>query len=473
MDLDFPNEVIEKLLLKRALADKSWLNILQNIYDKRWFKTENTGLVLKLVLNYYKKYNSIPNSQIIQALVKKYIEKVPDGAVKLSDVQLLLTEISNLEMNLPEDVLNSNLKEFIRRNAFYNSLYDNAELLDRDPASYQKVVDKCLENFDRVQKITFNDTDLGLNYFDEQAMKDHWDYIRNPEAKIKTGWDSLDDYTNGGFLKDGKMLALFMAQAGLGKSVFLSNLAVNFLKQNLSVVVISLEMSENVYATRFDAHISKKNINKLHENEETAIERIKEFYTEHPKANLYIKEYPPRSIRPSDIQIYLENLKNAGKHFDVIIIDYLNLVLAQQNSDNMFKDGLAVSEKLRALSYIFKCPVISAVQSNTEGMNSETIGMENISESRGIAHTADFIAALYQLDDDRENGLINMRLLKNRLGGRVGKTSNFRLDPETLNVTDLTFDNSFILDTDEEESKLGALMKKIPNISTDIDVSSL
>jgi len=61
----------------------------------------------------------------------------------------------------------------------------------------------------------------------------------------------------------------------------------------------------------------------------------------------------------------------------------------------MFKDGLAVSEKLRALSYMFKCPVISAVQSNTEGMNSETIGMENISESRGIAHTADFIAALY------------------------------------------------------------------------------
>lgn len=44
-------------------------------------------------------------------------------------------------------------------------------------------------------------------------------------------------------MKDGKMLAIFMGQAGLGKSVFLSNIAVNFLKQNLSVVVISLEMS--------------------------------------------------------------------------------------------------------------------------------------------------------------------------------------------------------------------------------------
>lgn len=56
-----------------------------------------------------------------------------------------------------------------------------------------------------------------------------------------------------------------MGQAGLGKSVFLSNVAVNFLKQGLSAVVISLEMSQDVYGARFDAHISKKNINMLNE----------------------------------------------------------------------------------------------------------------------------------------------------------------------------------------------------------------
>ena len=473
MELDFPNEIIEKLLLKKAMSDKGWLNILQNVYDKRWFKTENIGLVLKLILNYHKKYNSIPNVAIINALAAKYIEKVPDSGINISSITTLLSEIKNLEMNIPDEVLNNNLKEFIRRNAFYNALYDNAEILDKDPTAYQKVVDKCLENFDRVQKITFNDTDLGLNYFDEQAMKNHWDYIRNPEAKVKTGWDSLDDYTCGGFLKDGKMLGLFMAQAGLGKSVFLSNLAVNLLKQNLSVAVISLEMSENVYATRFDAHISDKNINRLHEFEETAVERIKTFYADHPKANLYIKEYPPRSICSRDIETYLENLKNAGQKLDVVIVDYLNLVLPNHRSDSMYKDGLTVSEELRRLSYIFKCPFISAVQSNSEGMNSEAIDMQNVAESRGIVHTADFLAALYQKDDDREHGIINMRILKNRLGGRVGKLSTFSLNPETLTVTDLTYDNKFVIDNDEEESKLGQLMAKIPNISTDIDVGSL
>ena len=211
MELDFSNETLEKLLLKKILIDKNWLNILSKLYDKRWFVDNCIGPTIKNVLAFYDKYGSIPSIKTIHALTKKYIEKYPDCGITLSNVQQLLTEVSNLNLNLPDNVLNANLKEYVRRNVFYNSLYDNAELLEKNPDNYQKVVDKCLENFDRAQKITFNDTDLGLNYFDEEAMKTHWDFIKNPEAKVKTGWDSLDSYTNGGFLKDGKMLALFMA----------------------------------------------------------------------------------------------------------------------------------------------------------------------------------------------------------------------------------------------------------------------
>jgi replicative DNA helicase len=467
MELDFSNDTLERLMLKKALIDKKWLNILSKVYDKRWFKDICIGPTLKNIIAFYNKYDSIPNIQTIHALTKKYIEKYPNCEFKLSDVQQLLTEVSNINLNLSDDVINANLKEYIRRNAFYNSLYDNAELLERSPDNYEKVVDKCLENFDKVQKITFNDTDLGLDYFDEESMKSHWEFIRNPAAKIKTGWESIDSYTTGGFLKDGKMLALFMAQAGLGKSVFLSNLGVNYLKQNLGVVVISLEMSQDVYAQRFDAHISQFDINKLNENTDSAIQKIKEFYKQYPGSNLYLKEYPPRSICSKDIEQYLDNLKNSGKKFDVIIIDYLNLVLPNRKTDSMFRDGLTVSEELRALSYKFNCPVVSAVQCNTEGMASAEIDMQNVSESRGIVHTVDALFALYQLDEDRENGIINLKVIKNRLGGKVGKHAVFKLDAETLALADITFDNNFSIDTNNSE--LGNIMKNLPDISSDLE----
>lgn len=438
MELDFNDEMIEKMLLKKALVDRKWLNILSSVFDSRWFSVKNMSTILMLVVKYYGKYGTVPSNKVISAMVQKYGEKNPELDVQAAEVNELLAEVSSIDVGVSDEAISTNLKEFIRRKAFYEALMDNTSLLEKDPTSYGQVVEKCLENFDRVQKITFNDVDLGLNYFDPAAMVKHWEYIRNPEAKIKTGWTSLDFYTHGGFLKDGRSLYLVMAQAGLGKSVFLSNLAVNFLKQDLGVVVISLEMSEDVYGTRFDAHISRSDINKLQENEESVVAAVKKFHADHPKARLYVKEFPPKTISCNEIEVYLENLKNAGHEFDVVIVDYLNLLkgTTARASDNMFSEGLEVSEKLRAISYKFLKPVISAVQANSEGMNNEDIGMEHISQSRGVAFTADFLIALYQSNDSRERGEISGRLLKNRLGGRVGKVLTFGLDADSLCLTD-------------------------------------
>ena len=479
MDLDFTNDTIEKMLLKKALSDKHWLSILSNVYDslfgkiqnkefrekKSLFKNRDFSLILRLAMKYFQKYDKSPDNNVIQLLAKKYQELHPAECIDIAKINTVLSELQNANYNIGDDILNKNFKDFIRSQAMYETLSQNVEILTSENGDYQKVVDKCLENFDKVQKITFDDTDLGMQYFNEAAMKEHWDFLKNPEAKIKTLWRKVDDITNGGFLKDGRMLALIMAQAGLGKSVFLSNLAVNFMKQNLSVVVISLEMSENVYAARFDAHISKKNINRLAENEEVATERIREFYQQHPKANLFIKEYPPRSVRTRDIANYLENLKNAGHHFDVIIIDYLGLVLPNRSQDSMYKDGQMVSEELRGLSYLFKVPVISAVQCNSEGMNNATIDMQNVAESKAIVHTVDFLAVLTRTPDERELGKINMRILKNRFGGQIGAVCSFRMDNDTLEIADTSYDN------DIESSTTSNMLKNFKENKQNIESS--
>ena len=436
MEIDFSREDVEKMLLKKAVLDKKWMNILSNTFDKRFFKTPYLSLIATIVVKYYGKYGHAPSSQCLVSMVKSYSEKHPDEKIDLPSVNQAIAEINSFDLKVPDEVANANMKEFIRKNAFYNALYDNADMLGKDENSYAKVVEKCLENFDRVQKITFNDTALGMEYFDSNAMEEHWKYISNPESKISTGFNSIDVYTHGGFLKEGRSLYLVMAQAGLGKSLFLSNLAVNFLKQGLKVVVISLEMSEDVYAQRFDAHISKNDINKLDATHEDSLSKIKNFYAEHPTASLFIKEYPPKSVTCNDIRAYLDSLKLAGHSFDVLVVDYLNLVKSSIKSDNMFVDGLDVSEKLRAISYEFKVPVISAIQTNREGMNNAAAGMENISQSSGIAFTADFLLSLFRTEEDRQQGMIIGRILKNRLGGQVGKTVAFTLNESNLVLED-------------------------------------
>lgn len=61
-----------------------------------------------------------------------------------------------------------------------------------------------------------------------------------------------------------------------------------------------------------------------------------------------------------------------------------------------------------------------------------------------------------------------MRLVKNRLGGQIGKICRFKMDPETLTVADITFDNSFEI-AENESSAIGNIIKNYSGISSDIN----
>lgn len=467
MELDFSRDILEKLLLKQILTDKQYMNVVSQNFDKRWFKVGNISLLFELSTKYFQKYGKIPNGKILKALVKGFIERKHRDDLNVSEIGDLIDSALSIEIGIDKEILEKYLNDFIRKQALYTAIMDNVEDIEKDSDA---VLDKCLARFDEINKISFMQKDLGMDYFDLDDMAKHWEYITNPEARIPFLWDTFDSYTNGGVFKNGRFLGIFMGQAGLGKSLFLSNLAVNYLRQNLKVVVISLEMSQDVYAQRFDAHISTNNINRLKDTMFDSCEKIKKFFSDYPEARLFIKEYPPRSVRMADIEIYLDNLIAAGKKFDVVIVDYLNLVLPNHSRDNMYQDVLEVAEKMRGLSYKYNVPVWTGTQTNGGGINNENVGLEHVSESKGQIHTADFFVGLYQMPEDRENGIINVRILKNRLGGQIGKVIPMKMNDENLILSDLGMDPSGVKDIikTSEEKEADKIISNAASISADL-----
>ena len=86
------------------------------------------------------------------------------------------------------------------------------------------------------------------------------------------------------------------------------------------------------------------------------------------------------------------------------------------------------------MTYIFNCPVISATQLNRGGFSIANPDLATISESVGLAATADVIVSIYQNEEDRELGIIRLGMMKNRYGPR-GQTQAMRIDYSTLTVT--------------------------------------
>jgi hypothetical protein len=76
------------------------------------------------------------------------------------------------------------------------------------------------------------------------------------------------------------------------------------------------------------------------------------------------------------------------------------------------------------------------------GYAGENIDISNVSESAGITATADGIIALYQLEGEREESRINVKILKNRLGGYVDRKFPLKVNYETLKMEDFDNDGS-------------------------------
>lgn len=438
------SELIEPIIYKLALSNEKYTNLLIKNFKKDWFSDSELGKLLEIGVKYFHSKSELPTPKTMELIISKVFkdEKRKDALIKIKNANSI--DIS--EYN--ESFLEENVLDYLKNNGTFHTVMRDVQAMQ----ATQTVT--CMEEIQNIMNMSFS-SDLGFSYFDD--IDKHLSTLENPEERITTGWDLMDDITNGGFYKDGRCLITFMAETGMGKSLTMSNIAANYIKKGLFPLVISLEMSEHVYAQRIDAHLSEISVNDLKFKTAELKDKLLKIKEDQPGANLIIKEYPPESIDSITIKNYIEEvIRSVGRSPDIILIDYLNLVLPNgggNTGDNSYSKIGKTSRDLRTLSYLFNTPVVTATQSNRSGYGSSEPSIENVSESMGIAHVTDLFMALYQLEGDREAGIMRMMSLKNRLAGVVGKSLTFDVDYNNLIISD-NYDDFSSVSTIEMDSIL-------------------
>jgi replicative DNA helicase len=218
----------------------------------------------------------------------------------------------------------------------------------------------------------------------------------------------------------------------MGKSIMLGNIAINAAKQGKNVLIISLEMSEEVYASRIYSALYNLPINSL----SFMGEELKQSIETQKYGNVLIKEFPPATMTVAQIDSYISDLYKAGNKFDLVCIDYLTL-LNVPNADNSNDAGRENTRKLRALTYKYNIPIWTACQINREGMGEKTAELRHIAESIAIAAEADLIVSLNQQPEDKELNIMRLTFLKSRLGPN-GFTISLFFNQAYLRFEDMT-----------------------------------
>lgn len=408
LDLD----TFEDILIYKSLTDSGYLASIADIVKPEYFKNKAISDIFKIVKEFTEKRNKLPTTTEI----KNYLITDEQKAA----FKQLVQSFSEIDKTLDNDELYENTERFLKEKAVYHTMLEVASDVSKSEVDTSEVLNK----FEKSCNISLV-TDLGLDLFGD--IDTVIDDLNAVEKFIPSKWEWLDEALGGGFLESGKALYVFAGETNIGKSIFLGNIASNIASQGKNVLLVTLEMSELLYARRVCTKVTKIPMKELAVNEHA----IKQAVNSEP-GKIFIKEFPPSTITPNQLKAFIKKFGEKGIKLDAIVLDYLNL-LHSTIGNNSYERIKNVTEQVRAMSYLFNCPIISATQLNRSGFDQDNPDLATISESIGLAATADVITSIYQNDEDREMNIVRLGMMKNRYGAR-GMTQAMSIDYSTLTV---------------------------------------
>jgi len=420
------SENVQRGILYLAKYNKDFFSQITPLVKPEYFEFPIHATIYNSIVDFHSKYQNIPCDDFILEVCKKKKnsrENTSDYTDELTLINRLDTSsIGNEEFFLDE------IENFARKEAMKDAITQSIGFIQND--SYEQV-----EEAVRAALTVNRNVDLGQNYFDSITAR--WVRIldRNNEDRYRTILPTLNRELEGGL--SAKELAMVVAPPGVGKSVFLVNQGVHSLMEGRKVLYVSLEMSEDKIAQRFDSVMTLINQRKLSIKQKVLLERLEVFKNKFPGGNLIIKEFPTGVATVSTIRSLLSQLQNfEGFIPDLLIVDYLELLGCNREGPE-YQVQEILARELRGLAVEHKMLVWTATQTNRQGARVNVITDAELGDSYGKFRTVDYAVSLNQSEEEFDEERMRCYVMKSR-NGKTRFVTGVSIDYNTLSMSELT-----------------------------------
>ncbi len=423
---------IENIFIRFFVTDPSLFVRCLGIIDSEHYSDANNRKVVFFLADYAKDYNGLPTLEQIKAVTGVTVEK--------------LTQCDDTE----RDWFLDEYEKFARHKQIETAIFAAPDLLIEHRYGEVEDMVKQAVSVGLVK-------DLGLDYFADplQRLND----VANTRGAISTGWDALDEKLYGGVNRG--ELSIFAGQSGAGKSVFLQNIAVNWVEMGLNVIYVTLELSENLCAMRIDAMITDHGTRDVLKNRDDVHLKLNTFNKKFG-GSLRIKQMK-NGCTANDIKAFVKEYEiQTGIKVDALVLDYLDLFMptnAKISPENLFVKDKYVTENLRDLAVELDTLLATASQLNRSS-HEDTVEFTHANIAGGMSkiNTADNVFGIFTTPTMKENGRYQLQFMKTRSSAGVGSKIDLGFNVKTLRIHDLAPDavSSIQLNTTGVINKLGS-----------------
>jgi len=321
-----PEEIIEyteskqKLLIDVLLSSEEIFARCQNILNPTYF-VNKLRPAMRFILNHVEKYNILPKFEQVNAETGLGFSKIDNIAIQHQDAFL------------------DEIEEFCKNRALAEAVLSAVDLIEK--GNYGEVEKRVKEAI-----LISLQSDVGTNYFEDPRAR--LLRIKDNNGQVSTGWRDVDDKLYGGVNRG--EITIWCAGSGVGKSLFLQNIAINLAVKGLNVVYITLELSEELCSMRMDSMLSEVPTKEIFRKLDEVEIRVRQ--AGHKSGGLHVKQLPQGSTC-NDIKAYLKTYEiETQKKPDVLVVDYLDLLFPNNkriDPSNLFVKDKFVTEELRGL----------------------------------------------------------------------------------------------------------------------------
>lgn len=434
---------IEQLILASVLHTPEFRAKVYAYIKPELFVSKEIPVLVGLIKTFFESYDAIPNEHalLVELDAKSGINEDMYRSVKSEIKGLYSDEMVKATSKVEQSWLLEKTATYLKTQACHLAVMESLSILDGENKTLTS--DAIPDILKAALSISF-DSDAGHDYILDSESR--YEFYHKLEQRIPFRLSMLNLATNGGMPR--KSLIVPVAPTGVGKSLFMTDDAAWLITQGYNVLYVTLELAEERVAERIDANlmdITMQDLKLLPKNVfDSKIAKIKM----NPLGTIKIKEYPPGTFNANHLRFLLQEYKNTCEFVpDVIMIDYLNLMASYRMKDNSnsYQYIKAVTEEIRGIAMQTNTVVMSPTQTNRSGNGASDFELNEVSESFGIAMTADVMIGLISTPELEELGHMRIKQLKNRFG-------------------DLSKPNSFVVSVNRSKMQLRDL--DVPHSST-------
>lgn len=400
------------------MEDKDFTSSIIDVIEPSYFDNKYFKIILQLIKEYHKKYESAPNFETLEQLIKSEITQELVAKIVLDT----LKQVKDAPFEGTQFVQEKALK-FCKQQELQKAM-DKAQkiITEGDFESYDKVEGLVREAL-QVGEVEKNVSDIftGLDTVLEE------DY-RHP---IPMGIQGIDKLLKGGLAKG--EIGVILAPTGVGKTTILTKIANTAFNMGYNVLQIFFEDNPKIVQRKHFTIWTGIAPDELALHKEDVLSKITEIQ-ETMKNKLILKKLASDTVTMGSIKNQVRKIIADGTKIDLILLDYIDCVLPEQSAKDEWKAEGSVMRAFEAMCHELNLVGWTATQGNRSSISSEVVTTDQMGGSIKKAQVGHVIITVAKTLQQKEMNLATIAITKSRLGKDGVVFENCKFNNELLEI---------------------------------------